>query len=307
MAEKFYYGGQAVLEGVMMRGQKNLVTAVRNPGGEITTEVRPLHSLYTSKWRKMPVIRGAIVLIESMILGIQSLIYSANIALKEEEEELSGGLLWLMLLVSLGSSVALFFLAPLFITNLMSSFLESAVLFNLIEGIVRLVIFVIYIKLVTLTPDIKRVFGYHGAEHATINAFEAGVPLELERAAEIKTYSTAHLRCGTSFLLAVMVIAILVFSLIGKPAFAVMFASRIILVPVIAALSYEFTRFSAGHCHNPVVRFLIKPGLALQSLTTRQPDIKQIEVAITALKKTVEMDNPDYIPQKACPECEAAT
>jgi uncharacterized protein YqhQ len=289
LADRVYYGGQAVIEGVMMRGRKNMVTAVRRPGGGLVFDTQPLSSIYTGKWRKMPLVRGIIVLIEALVLGIKTLMFSANVSLEEEKEQISGVLLWTILLVSMAFAVAVFFVTPLFLTNLLNSFIPSSLVFNLIEGFIRLAIFIIYLKLISLAPDIKRVFAYHGAEHKAVNTFEAGDPLELEYAHK---YSTAHVRCGTSFLFAVMVIAILVFSLIGRPNIAVMALSRVVLVPLIAAIGYEFTYFSARHVKNGFIRTILAPGLWLQTLTTRQPDDRQLEVALSALKKVIEVEQP---------------
>jgi uncharacterized protein YqhQ len=293
MADKFFYGGQAVIEGVMMRGRKSSVTAVRRPGGEVVTEINPLNPVYTGRLRKIPFVRGVVALIESMVLGIKTLVFSANVALSEKGEEavqLSGPSLWLLLGISLAISGGLFFLVPLLFTNLFSMLKElSALAFNLIEGTIRLAIFIGYILLISLMPDIRRLFAYHGAEHKTINAFEAGAPLEVE---SVRKYGTAHIRCGTSFLFAVMVIAILVFSVVGRPALFFMVLARLGLIPVIAGISYELTFFGARHCHNPIVRAILTPGLLLQKLTTREPDDSQLEVAIAALKEAIRIDAP---------------
>jgi len=287
MAQRFHYGGQAVIEGVMMRGQKAVVTAVRRPGGGLAIDVQPLATIYTSQVRRTPLIRGIIVLLEAMVLGIKSLLYSANVSLEEEEAEISGGLVWAMVAVSLVFAVALFFMAPLFLTKLLDPYLNSPLIFNLIDGFIRLIIFIAYLKLMTLVPDIKRVFAYHGAEHKTINAYEDGAPLEVEAA---RKYSTAHVRCGTSFLFVVLIIAIIVFALVGLPSLWLMVLSRILLIPVIAALGYEVIYFGANHTKNSLVRAVVAPGLWLQALTTREPDDSQLEIALAALKKVIEVD-----------------
>jgi uncharacterized protein YqhQ len=299
MAEKkFYYGGQAVIEGVMMRGKKVMVIATRHPNGEIGTHSPPLSGLYTGKWRKTPLFRGVIALIESMVLGIQTLMYSANVALEEEKTELSGGVLWGVIILALAFAVGAFFILPLFLTNLLRANIPNSIIFNLIEGIIRVAIFIGYLKLISIMKDIKRVFSYHGAEHKSINAYEAGAPLEVEYA---RSYSTANPRCGTSFLFAVMVIAILVFSLVGRPSLPIMVLSRILLLPVIAALGYEFIYFTSRHAENPIMKVLFTPGLWLQSLTTREPDDKQLEVAIAALKKVLEIEQPEKYTARAEP------
>jgi uncharacterized protein YqhQ len=271
----------------MMRGQKSVVTAVRRPGGEVVLNVQPLSHFYIGWMGKTPLLRGVVVLIEALILGVKSLLYSANVSLEEEEEELSGWMVWALLAVSMLIAVALFFMAPLFLTRLFDSYIQSSLVFHLVEGLVRVAIFILYLWLVSLMPSIRQVFAYHGAEHKSINAYEGGVPLEVEA---VREYSTAHRRCGTSFLFVVLVIAIVVFSIIGRSSLLVMIASRIIFVPVIAALGYEVIRFSAAHAHNPIVRAIAMPGLWLQSLTTRQPDDGQIEVALSALRKAIEID-----------------
>jgi hypothetical protein len=288
MAEKkFYYGGQAVIEGVMMRGKQVMATATRRPNGEIGTFSQPLSTLYTGKWRKAPLARGVIALIESMVLGIQTLMYSANVALEEEKTELSGWAIWGVIIGALAFAVGVFFITPLFLTNLLRAHIPNTILFNLIEGVIRVIIFIAYLKLISMMKDIKRVFAYHGAEHKSINAYEAGVPLEV---GYTRSYSTANPRCGTSFLFAVMVIAILVFSLVGKPSIGIMVISRILLLPVIAALGYEFIYFTSRHAENPLMKVLLTPGLWLQSLTTREPDDQQLEVALAALKKVLEVE-----------------
>jgi len=289
MAKRFYYGGQAVIEGVMMRGRKTMVTAVRRPSGGLALDIQPLPTIYSGRMRRTPLMRGIIVLIEAMVLGIKSLLYSANVSLEDEEEKISGGLVWTLVIVSLAFAVALFFMAPLFLTKLFDPYINSSLVFHLIEGFIRLVIFIAYLKVMTLVPDIKRVFAYHGAEHKAVNAYEAGVPLEVEA---VKEYNTAHVRCGTSFLFAVLVIAIIVFALVGRPAVWLMVLWRILLIPVIAALSYEVIYFGANHIKNGFVRVILAPGLWLQALTTREPDDNQLDVALAALRKVVELDQP---------------
>ncbi len=290
--KRFYYGGQAVVEGVMMRGRKTMVTAVRRPDGGLAIDTQLLPALYYGWLRQTPLIRGIIVLIEALVLGIKSLLYSANVSLEEEGEKVSGGLAWLMVTLSLALAVALFFIAPLFLTRLFN--FKSPLVFNLVDGVIRVAIFIAYLKVMALLPDIKRVFAYHGAEHKAVNAYEAGVPLEIEA---VKRYSTAHTRCGTSFLFAVLMISIIVFALTGIRSVGLMVLSRIVLIPVIAALSYEFIYFGSRHSHNALVRIVLTPGLWLQALTTREPDDTQLEVALTALQKVVEADQPEETAQ----------
>jgi uncharacterized protein YqhQ len=284
MAKRFNYGGQAVIDGVMMRGRKAMVTAVRRPSGGLALDVHPLSPIYSGWMRQTPLLRGIIVLIEAMYLGIKSLLYSANVSLEEEEEHISGWLIWTIVAVSVALSVVLFAVAPFFLTDLV---LDPSLPFYLVEGVLRVGIFILYIGLVSIMPSIRQTFAYHGAEHKAVNAYEDGAPLEVEA---VRKYDTAHRRCGTSFLFVVLVIAILVFSIIGALPWWQMALSRIILIPVIAALGYEAIYFSANHTTNAIVRFLSTPGLWLQALTTRQPDDGQLEVAISALKKAIEFD-----------------
>jgi hypothetical protein len=289
MSQKFFYGGQAVIEGVMIRGKKAAVTAVRRPNGETITRVIPLTGIYTGWMRRAPFLRGIIVLIESMVLGIKSLMYSASVSLEEEiKEEISAKAIWGTIIFSFALAIVLFLLVPLFLTKLLDQYIDSALMFNLVEGLIRLAIFLGYLVAVGMVPDIKRVFRYHGAEHKAVNAYEAGVPMEVEA---IKKYGTAHVRCGTSFLFVVLVIAIIVFSFIGRPGLWVMILSRLLLIPVIAALSYEVVHFGARHAHNPLVRAILAPGRWLQGLTAKEPADTQLEVAIVALKKAVEIDS----------------
>jgi uncharacterized protein YqhQ len=287
LAKEYHYGGQAVIEGVMMRGQRSMAVAVRSPSGQVHVSTKPISNSQTGI-RKVPFLRGVVVLVESLVLGLGALFESANLSLGEEDQKISGPLLWGTLLASFAFAAVFFFVIPLLVTDsLVDPHINSSVLSNLVEGIIRVVIFLVYLALVNLVPDIRTVFAYHGAEHKTINAFEHHVPLEPEPVAR---FSTAHVRCGTSFLFAVMIIAIIVFSLVPSSNIWVRIVSRIVLIPVIAAVGYEFTRFSARFAENRVVRILFLPGLALQKMTTRQPNNGQLEVAITALKGVIEAD-----------------
>jgi uncharacterized protein YqhQ len=292
MSSEFHYGGQAVIEGVMIRGQKAVVTAVRRPNGELAVDTQPLSPIYTGRMRQAPLIRGIIVLIETLVLGIKTLLYSADVSLEEEEEELSGGWVWGMVAVSLALAIALFFIAPLFLTRLLD--IDSPLIFNLIEGFIRVALFILFLKLIGLLPDIRRLFAYHGAEHKAVNAYEDGSPLEAEAA---RRYGTAHRRCGTSFLFTVLIIAIIVFALIGLPSLWLMILSRIVLIPVIAGIGYEITHFAAGHNNRRAVRAVLAPGLWLQALTTREPDDSQLEVALAALSKAAEVDHNEPVAQ----------
>jgi len=289
MPEPFHYGGQAVIEGVMIRGKETVAISVRQPNGQLSVVKQPLASIYKGRLRQIPLIRGVIVLIETLALGTQSLLHSAQVAVAEEgEQRIPTAVLWGTVAVSLALGVALFFMLPLFATRyLIDPYIESALLSNLFEGLIRIGIFVAYLKLISLIPDIKKVFAYHGAEHKVVNAYEAGVPLDVE---SVKKYSTAHARCGTAFLFIVLIVAILVFALVGQPTLWIRILSRIALIPVIAVISYEIMKFGAGHIDNRVVRVLLAPGLLLQRITTRQPDDSQIEAAISALNEVIKID-----------------
>lgn len=290
LSNTFHYGGQAVIEGVMIRGQKSLAMAVRRPNGEVTVITNPVSATYSGKKRQIPLIRGVIILIESLVLGTKALFQSASISVEEEEKELSSRTLWITFLASLGFAGALFFLLPLFLTSLIDQYLDSSVMSNIVEGFIRIGIFALYLGVINLMPDIRRVFAYHGAEHKAVNAYEDGAPLEV---AAVRKYSTAHTRCGTGFLLSILIISIIVFTLLGDPAMWLRYSSRVVLIPVIAALGYEVNRFGAMHAGNILMRILIAPGLALQSFTTREPDDQQLEVAITALGAAVKADEPE--------------
>lgn len=283
--QEFDYGGQAVMEGVMMRGRRSMAVAVRHPSGRIVIHNESLKSpLYTSRWWRLPFLRGLVVLWDTLGLGMRSLVYSANVALEEEEVEFRGPAVWGLVFVSLAFAIAIFFLVPLLLVGLIDRFITSALVSNLIEGVLRLGLFLGYIWLIGLLPDIRRFFAYHGAEHKTINAYEAGAPLD---PASVAGYATAHARCGTGFLLFVLVLSILVFALLGRPPFILRILSRLLLIPLIVSPVYEFIKFAAHHQDNPLLRALVSPGLALQSLTTREPDEGMLEVAIAALESVL--------------------
>ena len=289
MAKSFHYGGQAVIEGVMIRGKEGVAISMRQPNGELTIERQPLASIYKGRLREMPLIRGIIALVETLVLGTQSLLHSAQVAAAEEVgEKIPTALLWGTVAVSLAVGVVLFFMVPLFATRyLIDPYIDSNLLRNVFEGLIRIGIFIAYLKLISLIPDIKRVFAYHGAEHKVVNAYEAGVPLEIE---VVKRYSTAHARCGTAFLFIVLIVATFVFALVGQPTLWIRILSRIALIPVIAVISYEIMKFGAGHIQNSIVRILLAPGLMLQTITTREPDDSQIEAAISALNEVIKID-----------------
>jgi uncharacterized protein YqhQ len=297
--KRFDYGGQAVLEGVMMRGENTCAVAVRTPDGQIRIHREPLNpTIYSSKLLQLPVLRGLKMLWDSLGLGMKALLWSADVAVGDEQESIrfSGPLAWGTVAFSLAFGVGLFFLLPAFLTGLIDRAISSSLLSNLLEGLVRLAIVIGYLWAVGFMPDIRRVFGYHGAEHKTINAYEAGAELVPESVAQ---YSTAHTRCGTGFLLVVVVIFILISTLLGRPPLALRLLSRLILIPIVAGIAYEWIKFSAHHYkQSALIRILAAPGLALQKLTTRQPDPAMLEVAIAALNSVLETQALAPVPEQ---------
>jgi len=294
LARKAQVGGQAVIEGVMMRGVDHWSLAVRKPDESIGVRDFPLVSwMVRYPYLKVPVVRGVVALVESLAIGVRALTMSANESLGEEEEELSKKEIAVTLVVALGFAIALFFLAPLFLTGLLDRWLGEGFLFWLVEGVVRVAIFVVYIVVVTQLPDLRRVFEYHGAEHMSIHALEHGEPLTPDA---VGKYRTLHLRCGTSFLLVVLVVSIFVFAAVGRPAWYWLVLSRIVLIPLIAGISYEIIKWAGRHESSAFVRAIMWPGLAMQWLTTRQPDRAQIEVAIAALERIVDLEPQDRPP-----------
>jgi uncharacterized protein YqhQ len=291
------YGGQAVIEGVMMRGTKALAVAVRNPEGEIVVHTEPLNGrIYGGKLAKIPFLRGLILLWDALGLGIKSLLFSAEVAIEEEEKEkqgtdnpaavFEGPAQWGTVALSLSFAILLFFILPTFLSERIELWLDvtSTLVANLIEGIIRLIILVAYVWAIGLVPDIRRLYGYHGAEHKTINAYEAGDDLTPEKVA---AYPIEHPRCGTAFLLTVVVVSILVYSLLPHMALIPRILSRLILLPIVAGLAYEFLRFTAKHQDNALIRLIIQPNLALQRLTTKEPDRDMLEVAICAFEQVL--------------------
>ncbi|GAB4537379.1 MAG: DUF1385 domain-containing protein [Anaerolineae bacterium] len=283
MGKPFNYGGQAVIEGVMMRGSQRMCVAVRAPDGEIVIHCEPLNArIYNSFIAKVPLLRGLTMLWDTLGLGIRTLVFSADVAMGEEEAEFSGPIAWGTIAVSLIIAIAVFFVGPILLIGLVDRLIVSDFASNLIEGIIRMVLFLGYVWAIGFIPDIQRVFGYHGAEHKTINTYEAGDRLTVE---SVGRYSLVHPRCGTAFLLVVLVISILIFALLGRPPLLLRIASRIVLIPIIAGIAYEFIKFSAAHQDHWLMRILIAPGLWLQGFTTRQPDASMLEVAIAALQR----------------------
>ncbi len=290
-AKRAQVGGQAVIEGVMMRGVDWWSLAVRRPDESIGVHHYPLVSLMKRyPVLKLPVLRGMIALFESMVIGIRALMQSANESLGEEEEELGKKEIGVTLVIAFAFAIGLFFIAPLFLTGLMERWLGEGFLFWMVEGFVRVGIFLVYLAVVTQIKDLRRVFEYHGAEHMSIHALEHGEELTVEN---VEKYKTLHLRCGTSFLLIVLVVSIFVFAAVGRPPWYLLILSRVILVPLIAGISYEIIRFAGRHEESKVVRVIMAPGLALQWMTTKQPDSSQVEVAITALEQIIELEPQD--------------
>src|SRR6266545_2946919 len=288
-------GGQAVLEGVMMRGPSNWALAVRKPDGEIAEVNRPIRSVMTRHWVfRLPIIRGIVALGESLAIGFRALAISANYAAQEEGDdgevttELSRGSLIFAFAIAIGFALMLFKVTPALITNWLP--IETTGWFVIVEGLIRVSLFVAYLVLISLLPDLRRVFQYHAAEHKAINAYEAGEDLKPE---VVQRYSLIHPRCGTAFLLWVMVIAIFVFAFFGRPVWYWLIASRILLLPVIAGLAYELIRYAGKHSSNRILMTLLAPGLWLQRLTTREPTLDQLEVSIRALKDVLALEHRD--------------
>lgn len=280
MRDRLMVGGQAVIEGVMMRGPKLTATAVRDPNGKIQVDVNPVHSI-TERFPilKRPMLRGSVALIESLVIGMKSLSYSAQMAGDEDEKltdrEMAGTIVFALVLASI-----LFIAIPTGAAKFFHDITSDPFCLNLLEGFLRLAIFLLYIWGISRMKDIRRVFQYHGAEHKTIHCYEAGLPLTVEN---VQKFSRLHPRCGTNFLLIVMLVSIFVFAFLGWPSLAERIASRILLLPVVAGISYELIRL-AGRSDNAIIQTAIKPGLWLQYLTTRPPEDDMVEVAIESLK-----------------------
>lgn len=292
-------GGQAVLEGVMMRYRDRMAIACRRSDDTISVHretLKPLAKRYP--FLGWPVIRGAVAFFEALILGVRALNISAAEALAEEEEELTGWHSFLMVVLGLGLGVSLFFILPTYLVRFLPAW--PPIWLNLTEGLVRLVIFVTYIFLITRWGDVQRFFQYHGAEHKVIFGYENNHTLDLD---QINDFSTRHPRCGTSFILTVMVVSIILFSFFGWPDLAQRIALRLVLLPLVAGLSYEAIRYSA-RSSSPLVKVMTAPGLWLQRLTTKEPDRGQLEVALSALKAVLEPDQEQSDPDQAETACE---
>ena len=293
MAEQpnFAYGGQAVIEGVMIRGRNHFSLAVRRGDGSITHAHEPLSTLFTGRIRRVPLLRGGVVLIETLLLGVKALHRSANMAMLdqtgESDDEMSGWAMGVTLGVSLVLGIGIFFILPLLLVKLLDPSIASDLLSNVVEGFFRLAILLGYIWGIGFIKDIRRVYAYHGAEHMAVHAHEAGLPLSV---ANVRKFDTPHPRCGTAFLLTVVLVSIVIFAFLGRPDFEWRVLSRIVLLPVVAGISYEIIRFSGAHQKWSIAQAVAWPGLLLQRLTTRQPDDAQIEVAITAMESAIAAD-----------------
>lgn len=285
------YGGQAVIEGVMMRGQRDMAVAVRRPTGEVYVRDEPLTSaIYTSSWTRLPFLRGLVMLWDSLVLGTRVLMFSANIAAEEDSSgtpELTSKVMWGSLVIGLLVAVGLFFVLPVLLVSAVDPILASPFWSNVVEKAFRIALVIGYIAAIGFVPDVRRVFAYHGAEHKAINAYEDGAVLE---PAVVDRYSTAHPRCGTSFLLIVLIVSFIAFLLLGQPPMLERIVSRIVLIPIVAGVSYELIKLGAAHYSNPVVRVLLAPGMAVQRLTTREPDLSMVEVSIAALKRVIAIE-----------------
>lgn len=279
MSKPFNYGGQALIEGVMMRGSRTMAIALRHPDGHIVVETEPLNEkIYNGPISRIPFLRGLVMLWDALGLGTKALMMSADVA-AGEEVPISGPVTWGTTLLGIGIGVGLFMALPSFLVGLLHT--PSEWLGSLLEGVVRLLLIVGYIWAIGYMPDIRRVFAYHGAEHKTINAYEAGAALTVNN---VRTFSTAHARCGTAFLLTVVVLTVLIFAPLGQMSLAQRILSRIALLPVITGIAYEILRLTARLADRAWMRAIIMPNLALQRLTTREPDEGMLAVAVAALK-----------------------
>jgi uncharacterized protein YqhQ len=298
------YGGQALIEGVLMRGSKYVAAAFRLPTGEINIETEELSRIYQSPLSRIPFLRGLVILWDSLGLGMRFLTQAANKQVGEDEK-IAGPQMALTMVISVAIAVGLFFIGPAAIGKGLESLLRIPQGWgNLIEGFVRLGIVILYIWAIGKMPDIHRVFAYHGAEHKTINAFEAGAALTPDN---VSQFSLEHPRCGTSFLLTIVILSVIVFSVLGNLSWWLTMLSRVLLLPFIAMLGYEYIRWAAAHLDSPIVRWLIRPNLALQKLTTNEPSNDILEVAIAAFNAMYALENPLLAPMESPVEQPAAS
>jgi hypothetical protein len=285
---RFTYGGQALIEGVLMRGRDAIAVALRHPDGRIVYATERLDSgFHGTRWSRMPLLRGLVVLYETLVVGTKWLVRSANVQAEEDGVELGKGSIALMLGITLLAGIGIFFLLPLLIASFTAGNVENDLVQHFIEGLVRVGLFLGYLALIAQMPDIRRVFQYHGAEHMTIHALEADKPLTVDN---VRPYPTAHQRCGTEFLVVVILLSIIAFSLVGRQEPLVMVGSRLLLIPVIAALGYEILKFGARNRANPLVKVLMYPGILVQMITTKRPTDDMIEVAIVSMQEALLAD-----------------
>jgi uncharacterized protein YqhQ len=299
------YGGQAVLEGVMMRGQRHMAVACRAPSGEVVVYSEPVSpSAYVGKYARIPFLRGALMIWDTLALGIRSLMFAANVAGAEDAQQareatMPSTVMWTTIVVAILAATGLFFVLPVLAMGYLDQFISSSIVSNVVEKVIRLGLMLGYMFAIGQMPDIKRVFMYHGAEHKTINAFEAGAPLTPE---SVKRYPIEHPRCGTTFLLIVMLISFVVFALLGRPELWIRIGSRVVLIPLVAGIAYEFIKWAGANYHkSAAVRTLMAPGLAVQKLTTREPDLDQIAVAIAALEPVLAAEEEGFVPARPAP------
>lgn len=286
MPEKLFYGGMAVIEGVMMRGRESMVIAARRPNGEISLKTENLKKWKGFFWQK-PFFRGVFMLVDSLVTGMKAISWSANEAAETEEEELSKKDIAIAVAFAVLFAVGVFMVLPTLAVHYLSVISDNSIYLNSMEGIVRIALFILYVWLISRMKDIQRVFAYHGAEHKTLNAYEAGADLIPD---VISGFSRLHPRCGTAFLFIVMMVSIFLFAFLGWPSLLWRIASRVILLPVVAGASYEILRYTAKNCDKAWIKPLMIPGMMFQKFTTREPDAEQIEIAAAALTKVLELE-----------------
>jgi uncharacterized protein YqhQ len=291
---RFSYGGQALIEGVMMRGRDAVAVALRHPDGRIVWAAERLDTgFHGNRLSRAPFVRGLVILYETLVVGTRWLIRAAGLQVEDEGVEIGRGSVAIMLLITGALGIGLFFLLPLLVATAAAGNVQNDLVQHVIEGLVRVAIFLGYLALLARTPDVSRVFQYHGAEHMTIHALEHGDPLRPEA---VRRYPTAHPRCGTEFLVVVILLSIIAFGLVGRQSLPVMILSRILLIPVIASVGYELLRLGARHRSNPVVRVVMWPGILVQMITTKQPTDDMIEVAIVAIEEALRADGEEVPP-----------
>ncbi len=282
------------MEGVMMRGQRYVAVAVRAPSQEIVVKSEQLPPrLYQSRIARIPFARGSILLWDTLVLGMRALTFSADVLMGQEDAKLSRPVAWTSIAIGLAAGVALFFILPLLLTTFVHQQLGSSLAANIAEGAVRIALLIAYVGLIGLIPDIRRVYMYHGAEHKAINAFEAGTRLNAD---QILPFSIRHPRCGTNFLLIVAILHVAVMAPLGRPdSLLLLVLSRVLSIPIVAGIAYEAIKWGAANLKNPAVKALMQPGLAMQALTTREPDESQVEVAARALTTVIRLEHPEFL------------